>query len=283
MSSSKRGRKRNDNLPPNRARDVQRAFRARRAAHLQALEERVSELEDENNTLRHALNLPPANRQPLGKGPTGKDKPKSFEANLANLIPLQDSRDSSSAEPISRGSSLSPMQILAPPLRSMSELENTWEQTIIIPDKQSEAPSSSASSPYLSSPLSAPISSAKSIQYPYAALNSAPRSLMSAPIYLSQHSYSPASERRLSATYGNHSFVMRPEDQRQQYSYSQPSFDIQSAHPSPIPYPQRFPVSQGYHALHTIQIPSTPPLQDGCSPISHRQYGPDGHIINAMS
>lgn len=34
-TSSKRGRKRNDNLPPNRARDVQRAFRARRAAHLQ--------------------------------------------------------------------------------------------------------------------------------------------------------------------------------------------------------------------------------------------------------
>jgi hypothetical protein len=33
--SSKRGRKRNDNLPPNRARDVQRAFRARRAAHLE--------------------------------------------------------------------------------------------------------------------------------------------------------------------------------------------------------------------------------------------------------
>lgn len=35
IMSSKRGRKRNDNLPPNRARDVQRAFRARRAAHLQ--------------------------------------------------------------------------------------------------------------------------------------------------------------------------------------------------------------------------------------------------------
>lgn len=31
----KRGRKRNDNLPPNRNRDVQRAFRARRAAHLE--------------------------------------------------------------------------------------------------------------------------------------------------------------------------------------------------------------------------------------------------------
>ncbi|CDO75788.1 hypothetical protein BN946_scf184934.g3 [Trametes cinnabarina] len=77
MSSSKRGRKRNDNLPPNRARDVQRAFRARRAAHLEALEQRVAELEEENNTLRAALNLPPANRPPLGRGPTGKDKPKT--------------------------------------------------------------------------------------------------------------------------------------------------------------------------------------------------------------
>ncbi|KAH9958604.1 hypothetical protein BC827DRAFT_1115067, partial [Russula dissimulans] len=74
--SSKRGRKRNDNLPPNRARDVQRAFRARRAAHLDALEQRVAELEEENGNLRAALNLPPANRLPLGKGPTGKDKPK---------------------------------------------------------------------------------------------------------------------------------------------------------------------------------------------------------------
>ncbi|KAI0701327.1 hypothetical protein BC835DRAFT_1259805, partial [Cytidiella melzeri] len=76
--SSKRGRKRNDNLPPNRARDVQRAFRARRAAHLEALEHRVAELEEENNTLRAALNLPSANRPALGKGPTGKDKPKPY-------------------------------------------------------------------------------------------------------------------------------------------------------------------------------------------------------------
>ncbi|KDQ15894.1 hypothetical protein BOTBODRAFT_96336, partial [Botryobasidium botryosum FD-172 SS1] len=70
--SSKRGRKRNDNLPPNRARDVQRAFRARRAAHLEALECRVQLLEDENNRLREALNLPPSDRPPLGTGPTGR-------------------------------------------------------------------------------------------------------------------------------------------------------------------------------------------------------------------
>lgn len=72
--SSKRGRKRNDNLPPNRARDVQRAFRARRAAHLSALESRITELEDENARLRLALDLPPAVRAPLGSGPTGRGK-----------------------------------------------------------------------------------------------------------------------------------------------------------------------------------------------------------------
>lgn len=78
--SSKRGRKRNDNLPPNRARDVQRAFRARRAAHLLALEQRVSELEAENSRLRKMVGWPPDTRAPLGKGPTGKDKPKAFDS-----------------------------------------------------------------------------------------------------------------------------------------------------------------------------------------------------------
>jgi hypothetical protein len=72
--SSKRGRKRNDALPPNRARDVQRAFRARRAAHLEALELRVILLEDENERLRRALSLPPADRPSLGTGPTGRQK-----------------------------------------------------------------------------------------------------------------------------------------------------------------------------------------------------------------
>ncbi|KAF9017130.1 hypothetical protein BDZ89DRAFT_891809, partial [Hymenopellis radicata] len=71
-----RGRKRNDNLPPSRARDVQRAFRARRTAHLQALEQRITELEEENNSLRQALNMGQVIRPPLGKGPTGRYKHK---------------------------------------------------------------------------------------------------------------------------------------------------------------------------------------------------------------
>ncbi|KAF8525815.1 hypothetical protein BU17DRAFT_62380 [Hysterangium stoloniferum] len=75
--SSKRGRKVNKDLPPSRARDVQRAFRARRAAHLEALEERVAVLEQENSLLRSALKLPPSDRPVLGRGPTGKERPKS--------------------------------------------------------------------------------------------------------------------------------------------------------------------------------------------------------------
>jgi hypothetical protein len=43
------------------------------------MEERVAELEEENDRLRAALNMPPANRVPLGKGPTGKDKPKPYK------------------------------------------------------------------------------------------------------------------------------------------------------------------------------------------------------------
>jgi hypothetical protein len=75
--------KRNDNLPPNRARDVQRAFRARRTAHLGDLEQRVAELEEENKNHRAALNLPPANRPALVN--FGKKKPANRRHSLVHL------------------------------------------------------------------------------------------------------------------------------------------------------------------------------------------------------
>lgn len=59
----------------------------------QALEQRVEELEEENKTLRAALNLPPANRPTLGKGPTGKDKPK-HSSSLSASPPLASSSHS---------------------------------------------------------------------------------------------------------------------------------------------------------------------------------------------
>ncbi|GAA6014121.1 hypothetical protein JCM11491_004111 [Sporobolomyces phaffii] len=53
----RRGRKQDDSLPPSRARDVQRAFRARRAAHLANLEAKNAWLEQENLELRRRLGM----------------------------------------------------------------------------------------------------------------------------------------------------------------------------------------------------------------------------------
>ncbi|GAA6042153.1 hypothetical protein JCM8097_004988 [Rhodosporidiobolus ruineniae] len=54
----RRGRKQNDDLPPSRSRDIQRAFRARRAALLSNLEARVVWLEAERSELLRRLGLP---------------------------------------------------------------------------------------------------------------------------------------------------------------------------------------------------------------------------------
>ncbi|GAA6052795.1 hypothetical protein JCM3770_006257 [Rhodotorula araucariae] len=55
----KRGRKQDDSLPPSRSRDIQRAFRARRAALLTNLEARVLFLEAETAALRARCGLAP--------------------------------------------------------------------------------------------------------------------------------------------------------------------------------------------------------------------------------
>ncbi|BGP43706.1 hypothetical protein JCM10449v2_007751 [Rhodotorula kratochvilovae] len=55
----KRGRKQDDSLPPSRSRDIQRAFRARRAALLANLEARVLFLEAETAALRLRCGLAP--------------------------------------------------------------------------------------------------------------------------------------------------------------------------------------------------------------------------------
>ncbi|KAF7327442.1 DNA helicase [Mycena kentingensis (nom. inval.)] len=136
--SSKRGRKRNDNLPPNRARDVQRAFRARRAAHLVALEERVAELEEENSCLRQALHLPQAIRVPLGKGPTGKDKPKPFDPTVASgTSPLQillSSRESSTDSPTSDEDDQAD-SVSRSAIQDIQNGTGVWGQAIVMQDE----------------------------------------------------------------------------------------------------------------------------------------------------
>jgi len=105
MMATMRGRKRTEDPTPNRARDIQRAFRARRAAHLESLEQRIRELDEENIYFRKMLNLPPANRPQLGKGPTGRGMAKS--RSRLNLDGTD--KQCGSPEPPSDASSTPPM------------------------------------------------------------------------------------------------------------------------------------------------------------------------------
>jgi hypothetical protein len=267
LMSSKRGRKRNDNLPPNRARDVQRAFRARRAAHLQALESRVTELEEENNHLRAALNLPPANRPPLGKGPTGKDKPKNSESSAAGgNHPLLSSRESSSADSPSsiRTGSVSPssMPSSSTATRSVPVIQSSnWDQSLIMNDQSPELPAASTSTYHLP-PMSAP----KPIQYNSypnpAPMTTSRNSLSGGSMYMN---YSHSADRPMSsASYTASTTYMVRGDNREdprQYSYSQPTFssphEPSLSHPSPTsPIPHMHPQQQHHnHNPHQQQHP----------------------------
>lgn len=88
----------------------------------------MAELEEENNVLRAALHLPPANRPALGKGPTGKDKPKPYPsrgsasleeiiARTASGVPVPAGSDSPSSNS-ARTDSLSPTTNSMPDLAS---------------------------------------------------------------------------------------------------------------------------------------------------------------------
>ncbi|KAF6757201.1 hypothetical protein DFP72DRAFT_891953 [Ephemerocybe angulata] len=254
-SSSKRGRKRNDNLPPNRARDVQRAFRARRAAHLQALEQRVAELEEENNYLRQELNLPPSSRPPLGRGPTGKDRPKLESG--SNGSPFGSSRDSSSlaGSPPSRQSSVSPgdaIPVSMSPSCPMTLIgdNGTWDDSIALQDHShptNPSPTQIHDGQYQMAPIptSIPLKSMVYPSYP----NTVPSSSRhSSDPYVNHNAqgYSHAPERPSSTHYPHHSYLMR-EDMRE---------DVSRSHF--LQYPS--PPSNGFHHSqappHSAQVPA---------------------------
>jgi hypothetical protein len=67
--------------------------------HLQALEQRVAELEDENQYFRNHFDLPPSSRPQLGGGPTGIDQPYRDADNLRpqTISPSMESAGSSSS------------------------------------------------------------------------------------------------------------------------------------------------------------------------------------------
>jgi len=123
-----RGRKRTEDPTPNRARDIQRAFRARRAAHLESLESRIRELEEENEYFRKLLSYPPANRPLLGKGPTGRGVAKSrsrlnSEGHEKQLGSPEPPSDTSSTPPMEYGLSLpvTNLEVYAPLMAGSEE------------------------------------------------------------------------------------------------------------------------------------------------------------------
>ncbi|KAL4252316.1 hypothetical protein ABKN59_002595 [Abortiporus biennis] len=217
--SSKRGRKRNDNLPPNRARDVQRAFRARRAAHLEALEQRVAELEEENDTLRAALNLPPANRPPLGKGPTGKDKPKPYAPRSGSAIAERSDSPSSGS---TRTHSLSPSSIagaLNPSPQAVSALDGgSWDDAMLLRKERSDSQSASMSAAYPITPVST-TTTQTSYSYPPVSANSSRQAAM-AQIYMQPitQNYPHSADRPTGGGNYPDAFMDR------RYSFSQPAF-----------------------------------------------------------
>lgn len=289
--SSKRGRKRNDNLPPNRARDVQRAFRARRAAHLQALELRVSELEEENNCLRAALNLPAANRPSLGKGPTGKDKSKSLEttpvAAQSNSSKSRESSPVAESPSPGRSESASP-SVVSGNLRTPPVMDGHWEESFMMSDQQSQGShvSSSSSASYSLRPVPPPPMSQKSShQFTFSNPMPPPRSMISSSVsaHPIQQNYTHTADRPIATGYNDMNYLLCDVRESAHYPYSyQPSqfspdhaMSPPSIHPSqnhhpqrtPLPhtsitYPQRRSVNEpsGFRPLGTdLHLPSPPP------------------------
>jgi hypothetical protein len=71
----------------------------------------VAELEEENTSLRAALHLPPAIRSPLGRGPTGKDRPRT--ASATTITDVDKSRHPSSSITSAPRASVTPVDNLA--------------------------------------------------------------------------------------------------------------------------------------------------------------------------
>ncbi|TFK27176.1 hypothetical protein FA15DRAFT_702186 [Coprinopsis marcescibilis] len=281
-SGSKRGRKRNDNLPPNRARDVQRAFRARRAAHLLALEQRVTDLEEENNYLRQALSLPPSNRPLLGRGPTGKDKPKSTSSNSIALpvsreVPaLDDSPDSSpSPSPMTIPVSMSPS-------RPMSVIDSTtWDESLLLSSTPAPTSNTSAAT-YEITPVSIPAP----IKQEYSFNTSSPTE--SSRNSTANHSYSEGtnftrnSDRPFTNGYNISSYqVQQTQDdqQRTHYSYASPQYQDQDTQSPPIQYQQQ--QQQQHHQVleHPERAQTSPIVTQPPPPMNPRPHSvrPNSH------
>jgi hypothetical protein len=200
---------------------------------------------------------PPDTRPPLGKGPTGKDRPKTFDGSGAQTDFFSSGHDSETdvADSPPRTSSLSPSDVTTTgPSRQMQVIDESWDQALIMNEHQTDVPSSSESTYQLTpmTPIPAPTPS-KALSYSsYASsLPSSSRSSMSSNNMPSSNMYmaSPASYPHAGA------------GERPIHNYSGPSFpaniragDMRNESPR-----QHYPYSQSPYQTHDPNMHSPPP------------------------
>ena len=253
---------------------------------------RVSELEEENNCLRAALNLPPANRPTLGKGPTGKDKPKSLD-NPSVSQPTPKSRDSSpigeSPSP-RRSESTSPSVIGGTSLRTPPIIDGgSWDEGFMMNDQQpasSHIPSNSV--PYNIRPVAPSTVPQKSPQQFTFSTPLPPRTVVSnnVPSQALQSNYNHATDRPVSSGYNDMNYLLCDvrETTHYSYHYQQPPFSGES--PMSSHSPQLSVHSQSSHSAQRPSMQHTMPFQQRRShtePQAFRSLGSDLHLPSPPS
>ena len=254
----------------------------------QALEMRVSELEEENNCLRAALNLPPVYRPALGKGPTGKDKPKALD-NPAVSQSTSKSRDSSpigeSPSP-RRSESTSPSVIGGTSLRTPPIIDGSnWDEGFMMNDQQSTNSHipSNASVTYNMRPVPPSTVPQKSPQQFTFSTPLPPRSLVSnnVPSHPLQSSYAHTADRPITSGYNDMNYLLCDvrETTHYSYHYQQPPFSGESPISSHSP---QLPVqSQPPHSAQRPSMQQALPFQQRRShtePQAFRSLGSDLHL-----
>ena len=254
----------------------------------QALEMRVSELEEENNCLRAALNLPPANRPTLGKGPTGKDKPKSLD-NPSVSQSTSKSRDSSpigeSPSP-RRSESTSPSVIGGTSMRTPPIIDGgNWDEGFMMNDQQS-ASSHIPSNPSVAYNMRQVAPSTVPQKSPQQFTFSTPlpsRALVSnnVPSHPLQSSYAHTADRPITSGYNDMNYLLCDvrETTHYSYHYQQPPFSGES--PMSSNSPQLSVHSQPPHTAQRPSIQQALPFQQRRShtePQAFRSLGSDLHL-----
>lgn len=253
---------------------------------------RVLELEEENNCLRAALNLPPANRPALGKGPTGKDKPKTLD-NPPASHPTPKSRDSSpigeSPSP-RRSESTSPSVIGGTSLRTPPIIDGSnWDEGFMMNDQQSassQIPSNSVA--YNMRPVAPSTVPQKSPQQFTFSTPMPPRTLVSnnVPSHALQSSYAHTADRPITSGYNDMNYLLCDvrESTHYSYHYQQPPFSGES--PMSSHSPQLSVHSQPSHSAQRPSIQHTMPFQQRRShtePQAFRSLGSDLHLPSPPS